>query len=253
MIDSPKLSLVLPMYNEEDNARQVALELQTELAREGINHELVLVDNGSTDHTGQILARLAHENHAIKVVRVPVNQGYGWGIINGLRWASGDYLGFMGGDGQVKPPDVIKVFRKLVDGEYQICKVTRYRREDGVTRRIVSLIFNKLFVYTFKVNVGDINGSPKIMTRQFYQKLNLSCKDWFLDAEVMLKAVALGASIGEVPVVFNPRLGGSSNVKIGTVCEFLRNMSTYRRKGVWHESGAVMWREGDTAQGGNRL
>lgn len=188
------------MYNEEANAEKVVRELRHELKREQIDYELVLVDNGSTDNTGLILAKLARSNPSCKVVKVPQNQGYGWGIINGLRWAGGDFLGFMGGDGQIDPADVTRVFKEMVAGEYQLCKVKRCRREDGLTRKIVTHIFNKLFVYTFKVNVGDINGSPKIMSRQCYEELNLSSKDWFLDAEVMLKANYLNVAVGDESV-----------------------------------------------------
>lgn len=241
------LSLIIPMYNEQDNARIVVAALQRELTREEINYELVLVDNGSTDHTGAIITGLAENNPSIKIVKVPRNQGYGWGVINGLRWAGGDYLGFMGGDGQIKPKDVVRVYREIVKGEHQLCKVRRYRRKDGALRNFVSFIFNKLFVYTFKVNAGDINGTPKIMTRRFYNQLNLASKDWFLDAEVMIKASSLGAPVGEIPVVFLPRQGGSSNVKISTVWEFLCNMAAYRKRGSINESGDIMWREGDPA------
>ncbi|MDO7787427.1 glycosyltransferase family 2 protein [Desulforamulus aquiferis] len=243
----PTLSLVIPLYNEEATAKKVAVELVEEMNKQKINYELILVNNGSRDRTGYILAKLAETYPQIKTITVPVNQGYGWGVINGLKWANGEYLGFMGGDGQIDPKDVTGVFNKILEGDLQLCKAKRCRREDGAVRKIVSHIFNKLFVYTFKVNVGDINGTPKIMTRKCYERLNLSSKDWFLDAEVMLKVNALAAPIGEIPVVFRQRQGGSSNVKIKTVWEFLRNMASYRKRRDWNESGDIMWREGDPA------
>lgn len=246
-MSNPSLSLVIPMFNEEDNAESVAVALQRELEQAGIPYELVLVDNGSTDNTGCILQALAKKSSTIKVITVPQNQGYGWGILNGLRWATGDYLGFMGGDGQIEPRDVIKVYQHQVAGQYQICKVRRVQREDGCLRRLISHIFNRIFVYTFKVNVGDINGSPKIMARQCYDHLILSSKDWFLDAEVIIKAQNMNFTIGEVPVIFRRRVGGCSSVRPRTVWEFLRNIATYRRRGVLYEGSDPMWGEGDTA------
>ena len=242
-----KLSLIIPMFNEEENAEKVALEIKSELEKEAIPYELILVNNGSTDRTGIILTQLAQKHSAVKVITVPQNQGYGWGILNGLRWANGDYLGFMGGDGQINPEDVTKIFRSMLQGPYHLCKVHRYQREDGLVRKIVSNIFNKLFVYTFKVNIGDINGSPKIMSRECYENLNLCSKDWFLDAEVMIKAHHQSMTIGEVPVVFRRRSGGRSSVRLGTVWEFIRNMAAYRKRGVIDESSDLMWRQGDTA------
>ena len=242
-----KLSLIIPMYNEGDVAEEVVDELQDQFNRAQINYELVLVDNGSTDHTGEILLKMAEKDSRIKVIRIHRNQGYGWGIINGLRWASGEYLGFMGGDGQIEAGDVVRVYREMIKGQHPLCKARRFKRKDGFLRNIISLIFNKLFVYTFKVNVGDINATPKIMTRSLYNRLNLSSKDWFLDAEVLLKSNSLGVAVAEIPVVFHSRQGGSSNVKMGTVWEFLRNMAAYRLRGSRHEGSDIVWREGDPA------
>lgn len=246
-METAKLSLVIPMFNEEANAEKVTLEIKKELDKEAINYELILVNNGSSDNTSNILTKLAQENTAIKTVTVEKNQGYGWGILNGLRWASGEYLGFMGGDGQIDPQDVTKIFKHMLQGTYPICKAHRYHREDGLIRNLVSNIFNKMFVYTFKVKVGDINGSPKIMSRQCYESLNLSSKDWFLDAEVLIKANYLSMQVGEIPIVFRRRVGGRSSVRLSTVWEFLRNMIVYHKRGVFNESSDLMWRQGDTA------
>lgn len=245
--ETAKLSLVIPMFNEEANAEKVTQEIIEELEKGAINYELILVNNGSSDGTGIILTKLAQENATIKTITVPENQGYGWGILNGLHWATGEYLGYMGGDGQIDPQDVAKIFKHMLKEPYPLYKAHRYRREDGPLRNFVSNIFNKLFVYTFKVNVGDINGSPKIMSRQCYECLNLSSKDWFLDAEVIIKANYLSMKVGEVPVVFRRRHGGRSSVRLCTVWEFLRNMITYHKRGVFNESSDLMWRQRDTA------
>ncbi|MBA7715899.1 Poly-beta-1,6-N-acetyl-D-glucosamine synthase [subsurface metagenome] len=87
-------SLVIPFYNEEKNVREVISGLSDTLERSSIDYELVLVNNGSTDKTPQILESLAKEKpDAIKVVHVSVNQGYGGGIINGLKRVSEEYVG----------------------------------------------------------------------------------------------------------------------------------------------------------------
>lgn len=242
-----KLSLVLPMYNEEATADRVVIELEDMLQKEKLDYELVLVNNGSTDGTQEILTRLSHRSSNCRVVSVPVNHGYGWGVINGLHWASGAYLGTMGGDGQIDPADVVRVYRALLAGGYDLCKAWRITREDGAYRSFISGIFNRLFVYTFKVKCHDINGTPKIMKRKCYEQLHLAAKDWFLDAEIMLKSEALGFSIGEVPLTFKSRRGGNSHVRWQTIWEFLKNMLIYKKRGVFHESCDLVWGEGDPA------
>ena len=82
------LSLVFPAYNEEAGLRDVVLCLMGALDEAGIVCELVLVDNGSRDGTERVIDALAQCDPRIRKVRVPVNQGYGWGILCGLRAAS---------------------------------------------------------------------------------------------------------------------------------------------------------------------
>ena len=109
-----------------------------------IDYELILVDNGSTDKTAQILLKLQEDNPRIKTVSVAVNQGYGWGIINGLRVAQGECIGYLGGDEQVKPEDVVLVYRKLVDEELDVCKTLRIVRFDGFRRGVITWVYNEI-------------------------------------------------------------------------------------------------------------
>jgi dolichol-phosphate mannosyltransferase len=222
------LSLVIPFYNEEDNVREVVTELVSIFNKSSSNFELVLVDNGSVDNSGKILEDLALENpEKIKVVHVPVNQGYGWGIISGLSDASGNYVGFMSGDGQIRPEDVLKIFQS-VSGDCDIVKANRKERRDGITRKALSTVYNFLFATLFNVHTSDVNGSPKIFKQELLSRIKPESKDWFLDAEVLIKAKCLNAKKTEVPVEFLRREKGSSHVKISAIYEFLKNMLNYR-------------------------
>jgi len=136
--------MVMPLYNEERNIPQVIPELVAEFEKEGVDYELVLVDNGSRDATGNLLAGLARENPRLKVVTVEVNQGYGWGIISGLRQAQGHYIGYMCADGQISPRDVVRVYQRLLEGDCDLAKVWRTERYDGALRRINSAIYNSI-------------------------------------------------------------------------------------------------------------
>lgn len=226
------LSLVFPLYNEEENLRKVIDPLIDLFNSHGVNYELILVDNGSRDQTGKIIDALAAENEKIKKVVVEVNEGYGWGIINGLCAASGDYLGYMGGDGQIAADDVWRVHQMIIQDDYDLVKVCRVTRGDGLVRKLTTITFNKIFRLLFGVNSIDINGSPKIFKKRWLELLAPVSKDWFLDAELMIKAKLLGMSVNEVPVAFMPREGGKSNVSMITVLEFIYNAVRYRFGGV---------------------
>lgn len=233
------LSLVIPFYNEEINIEKVVSDLINSFEQGSIDYKLILVNNGSYDNSPRILENLAKEKpDRITVVHVEVNQGFGWGIISGLKLANGDYIGYMCGDGQTKPEDVVRVYRQIEQGNYDLAKVKRVSRGDGLWRRTISFVFNRLFWLMFRVPSQDINGTPKIFERNWMEKLCPTSKDWFIDAEVMIKARYLAMRIGEVPTEFLTREKGKSHVALATSLEFIKNMLSYRFLG-----GIKQWKQ----------
>jgi len=198
------------------------------LKSHGIDYELVLVDNGSLDRTGQILEDLSRLDARFKKVTVKHNQGYGWGIICGLKASTGRFVGFMCGDGQIYPKAVMDVFNKLKYENLDLAKVKRAVRKDGLKRHVISEIYNLLFFLFFNVGTMDVNGTPKIFKRELLDKFAPSSKDWFIDADIMIRAKELGLKIGEVPVVFLARQKGKSNISLSAIFQFLKNMIRYK-------------------------
>lgn len=223
------LSLVIPFYNEEENIELVVSGLVNSFEKESIDYELILVNNGSVDKSPHILENLAREKpDKMKVVHVSVNQGYGWGIINGLKLASSEFIGYMCGDGQIRPKDVLKVFKTIKNENYDLVKVKRVARKDGIIRKVVSTVYNWLFLVTFNARTLDVNGTPKIFKGELLEIFSPSSKDWFIDAEMMIKAKYLNLRMGEVPVEFLRREKGGSHVELTTILEFVRNIFTYK-------------------------
>lgn len=239
------LSLVLPLYDEAESIERVARELVVALERSGEPFELILVDNGSRDATREIVARLAAADARVVPVSLDENAGFGGGVLAGLRASRGDLVGFMGGDGQVAAEDLVAVVRAARAGGFDLAKGRRIARHDGWRRRIVSVVYNGLFRLTFPCRVHDVNGSPKVMRRSLLESLRLVSRDWFLDAEIVIKASVLKARIGEVPLTFRRRHGGGSHVRLAALMEFARNMLRYRLspKSAWF--GDAMREDGD--------
>jgi len=226
-----ELSIVVPLFNEETNVEWVAAELVKAFESANIDYELVLVNNGSKDRTGEILGRLTSENSRIRVVSLVKNAGYGGGILSGLHACSGRFIGYTWGDGQVAAASHVEVYQKLKREGLDLCKARRIERHDGPVRKVVTVSYNLLFPLFFRSATRDVNGCPKMFKREVFEKMNVVSKDWFIDAEIMIKSSQCGSKSGEVPVVFAARRHGSSNVGFRTVMEFIRNMIAYKLRG----------------------
>ncbi len=224
------LSLAVPCYNEEDSLRNTATRLVQAFRERNLGLELVLVDNGSRDRTGAIIDELIAEGLPVIKETVAINQGYGYGVLRGLTRCRAPFVGFICADGQVEAVDVAKLFEIAANAKSpKLVKVRRRFRMDGLVRKFVSIGYNGFANLLFGgLGTIDINGNPKIFPRTYYERMNLNSHDWFLDAEVMIKARRLDLPVFEMNVLGQMREGGSSNVRASTVWEFLVNLAKAR-------------------------
>jgi hypothetical protein len=152
----------------------------------------------------------------------------------GLQFATGRFIGFCCADGQVDAADVFKVYRIASQAKSPcLAKVRRRFRMDGLSRKIVSIIYNFGSIALFGgLSSLDINGNPKVLPMDYARRMNLASRDWFLDAEIMIKAKALKLNVIELNVFAQMREGGRSNVRPSTCWEFAVNLMRYRFGGI---------------------
>jgi glycosyltransferase involved in cell wall biosynthesis len=226
----PQLSLAIPCYNEEESIGETAPALARAFRDAGIDLELVLVDNGSTDRTGAILDELIQGGLPARKIAVHENRGYSGGIVLGLEACTAPIIGFVHADGQVDPVDVVRVYRLMENREQRVlAKVRRRFRQDNMKRKVVSIVYNGLMQVVFGwLGAIDLNGSPKLFSRVTFARMRLEAKDWFLDPEIILKAKWLGLRVIEIDVEGRARHGGVSHVRRETIFEFLQNICRYR-------------------------
>ena len=231
----PELSIVIPCYNEEECLPLTIPPLAAALTEAKVEYELVLVDNGSNDRTGEIIDELAGAGLPITKGVVSRNRGVGLGFRTGFSLAGGRIVGTLCADGQVAPEDLMRVYCALRESRRPaIAKVRRRFRSDSWIRKIVSVVYNGLMRLLFPRLRGlDVNGNPKLVHREVLRIMDLGSNDWFLDAEIMLKAQHLNLAVIEIDVPSHVREGGTSNVRVATVLEFLRNIVRYRLGGPW--------------------
>lgn len=230
----PELSVVILCYHAAGLARELVSQIESELDEAGIDYELVLVGNylpGDTaDETPAILKELAKDKPRFTVVAKEKGGMMGWDMRSGLETARGRHIAVIDGDGQMPMSDVMKVYRVLQVGNYDLVKTFRAQRQDGFYRRTISKCYNFLFtlLYPSAHVFRDINSKPKIMTREAYSKMKLVSNDWFTDAEIMIEALKHNLSVGEVSTVFYKNERRGTFVPFRAIFEFLGNLIHYR-------------------------
>jgi len=228
----PDLSVVIPFYDEEKTVELLTNILLKQFKKNNINCELVLVDNGSSDNTSKIVDKLSKSHKNIKTVHVKINEGYGWGIINGLRMCNGEYLGYMDGDLEIQPDGIIKLFEKIKKNNADVGKGIRNKNESDILKAIASYGYDILFFLLFFKFIRQVNANPKIMRRSCYKKMNLNSKEWFIDSEIIIKALKNNYKIVDQPVSYTPRQTGESHIKLidlfPVIVKYFKNIIIYR-------------------------
>jgi dolichol-phosphate mannosyltransferase len=228
--NSPRLSLVMPCYNEEAIVAQTVRRLIQAFERAEIPIEIITVDNGSRDKTLAILEELSAKYPEIVIVRVLENIGYGNGVLTGLPHCSAPWVGIIPADGQVDAEDTVRLYEDAVaTGEVVLAKARRRFRMDGLQRKFVSIGYNVFFRLLWpRIESLDINGLPKIMPREVVERLSLTSRQWLLDPEIMIRAHLLGVRVLEYNVFARMRGSGVSHVKPSTCWEFVKGVLKLR-------------------------
>ena len=233
-----EFSLVVLCYGAKEYPRIFSKQLIEVLDKRGLDYEIILVGNyipGKDEITPKVVGELAESHPRIRAVIKKIEQqgegGMGWNMRSGLEAARGNSIGVIDGDGQMPAQDVVRVYNKLMSENLDLCKTQRISRDDGMWRKFISRAFNTLMILLFPgISPADINGKPKIMTRAAYEKLNLESSDWFIDAEIMIKARRLNLRIGNVETVFYKHPRRASFISFRAIWEFIKNIVRYRIK-----------------------
>jgi glycosyltransferase involved in cell wall biosynthesis len=203
------ISVFLPCHNEEGNIERVVAALEFELPRIAQRHEIIVVDDGSRDRTGEIADRLVAANPRLKVVHHPLNRGYGAAVISGIRACSQPWTVLCDGDGQFEASDIARLTAKVP--EYDVVVGRRMHRADPLMRRVNGKAWTVLMRILLGIRVGDIDCGLKLFRRDLLEGIDLQAKGAMISAELMAQLAGRGARICEVDVHHLPRLTGEQS------------------------------------------
>jgi len=216
-----RLSLVIPCYNEARNLPLLLDRCQALVSHGGV--EVVLVDNGSTDESPDVLEFMLPKFPGCRSIRVEVNQGYGHGVLAGLKAAKGEILGWTHADMQTDPMDAWHGLGLFGDNpELDFVKGKRYGRPIMDTVFTVGMSCFETVLMTHPM--WDINAQPTLFSRRFFESWASPPHDFALDLYAYYQARAQGLTVRRFPVRFGPRAHGTShwNVNWAAKRKFIR-------------------------------
>ena len=203
-----KFSLIIPCYNEEDNLPLLLEGCRALAAKPGI--EIILVDNGSTDNSSDVLLNLLPNFSGCRSIRVEKNQGYGFGIISGLKAAKSEILGWTHADLQTDPQDVLQGL-ELFDqhGLDLFVKGKRYGRPLADEFFTIGMSFFETLL--LQKPLWDINAQPTMFSRKFFETWATPPDDFALDLYAYYQAQNKGLKVHRFYVRFGERANGVSH------------------------------------------
>jgi len=224
-----ELSVVIPVHDEEDNVEPLYESLHRSLQALGRAYEIVVVDDGSRDETYPRLARLAAEDHHLKLVKLRRNYGQTAAMAAGFDHARGEVIVPMDGDMQNDPADIAGLLEKIEEG-YDVVSGWRKSRQDSFSRRLPSRVANWLIGRVTGVRLHDYGCTLKAYRAEVVRETRL-----YGEMHRFLPALAYqaGARITEIPVTHHPRAAGKSSYGIGRTFKVLLDLLTVKFLSVW--------------------
>lgn len=203
-----KLSVVIPVYNEEQTVREV-IERVLAVDLGGLEREIIVVDDGSTDTTARVVddAAAAFGEH-VRAMHSPINLGKGAAVRIGFKYATGDLLVIQDADLELDPGEYTRLLAPIIAGQADVVYGSRFAGgATGVSlrarlaNRVLTLMTNVLF----GGRLTDMETAYKAMRRDVLTRIRLRCVSFDFEPEVTAKLLMAGFPISEVPIAYRPR------------------------------------------------
>jgi glycosyltransferase involved in cell wall biosynthesis len=224
---SVEISAVMPAYNEEANLEQSVGRMAQALATYTRGFEIIVVDDGSRDGTAALLERLKAVHPNLRIIRHPVNRGYGAALRSGFDAARFGWIFLMDSDNQFDPAEVELLLAHAADADL----VAGYRklRRDPLPRRLNAWAFFTMVRLLFGRLVRDVNCAFKLIRRDLMMRMALHSEGALINTEMLVLGRQLHARVVEVPVHHYPRTAGKqTGANLRVVIRAFRELLAFR-------------------------
>ncbi len=220
-----RLSIVIPIFNEEENVPLIYEELKGVLEGMAVEHEILFIDDGSNDNSLNIIKALQDKDPSVIGVSFRRNFGQTAAMSAGFDYATGDVIVTMDGDLQNDPHDIPHMIQKIGEG-YDVVTGWRHDRKDAfINRKLPSIIANKIISWTTKVSLHDYGCTLKAFRREVIKNIKL-----YGEMHRFIPAIAsgMGISFTEIKVNHRPRRFGTSKYGISRTIRVILDLITVK-------------------------
>ena len=224
-VKKPILSIVVPVYNEEENVRLLFEKIQTICETIGEAYEVLFVDDGSHDETFTVLSELSKQKPQLGVIRFQKNAGQTAAMAAGFECAQGQRIISMDGDLQNDPADIPKLLEKLDEGYDLVCGWRKERQDKFLTRRVPSIVANWIIGKVTGVPIHDNGCSLKAYRASVIKQVPLYGE---MHRFIPAMSTVAGARIAEIVVTHHPRRFGKSKYGLGRVWRVMLDIIAFK-------------------------
>jgi len=230
------ISAAMPAYNEEENVGPMVQALDPVLASITDDYEIIIVDDGSKDRTAERVLGLQAQYPKVRLVRHPVNQGFGAAVHTGFTSATKEWVFYTDADRQFR----VEELRKLLPLTDKADIIAGYRapRADPFLRKVFAFGWFALCTILFGYTARDIDCAFKLFRREILDHIRVDSRGATFSIEFLVRAKRAGYRIAEVPVSHLPRLAGSpTGAKLSVITRAFRELFRFRLR-LWREKTA---------------
>ncbi len=205
----PSLSIFFPAYNDAGTIASLALVAHMTARQITDDYEVIVVNDASPDHTGELLEEMARTYPWLKVVHHPANRGYGGALRSGFAAASKDLVFYTDGDAQYDPRELLKLYEAFTPG-VDFVNGIKIARSDPLHRKLIGRLYHTFVKTMFGLRLRDVDCDFRLMRRAVFEKVTLTRSSGVICVELMKKVQDHGFRIAEVPVHHFHRAYGRS-------------------------------------------
>lgn len=224
------ITIFFPVYNDENTVERVTEKSLEVLRQLTDDFEVLIINDGSPDRSGEIADELAKKNPGVvRVIHHEKNKGYGAAVREGLQSAQKEWVCFTDGDDEYDVYDLLKMYP--LKKHYDLIITFRYVKLYSGIRQFISYTYNSIFRWLYRTQFRDISTGLRLIHRPILENIRLESDSPFIGAEIVVKTMLRGHPIGEMGIQTFPReFGKGASTSFRNIMATIRDMIAIYRK-----------------------